>query len=427
MNQITIESANLKGSVIAPPSKSLSHRVLIAAALSQGKSVISGIKESVDIRATKLCLETLGAKFKYEAPQKLEVDGIGKPHQLSDTTMFCEESGSTLRFMIPIAALSGQFISFEGKGKLKTRPIDPYFDVFEKSEINYEYENALPLKIKGELKPGSYTLPGHISSQFVTGLLMSLPLAKGDSIIKMSSRLESRDYVDLTIDVMKSFGVNVVNNNYESFSIKGEQKYKAQSVLVEGDYSQMAFWAVAGAIGTSAIRIENASSNSNQGDARIFDILETMGARLDKEGDVITVHPSKTQNIKIDVTEIPDLVPILAVLGSMSEGVMTIYGGERVRLKESDRLKAIATELNKVGGNVKETEDGLVINGVDHLTGGNVEGWNDHRIVMAMAVAAIRCTQKLTIDGWEAINKSYPEFFKDYQDLGGVVHERNMG
>lgn len=426
MSRITIESANLGGVVKAPPSKSLSHRVMIAAALSKGESIISGIKESVDIRATKTCLETLGATINLR-DQSMHVKGVGKPTELLDTTMFCEESGSTLRFMIPIAALTGKFVRFEGKGKLVSRPIDPYFDVFEKSEMDYEYGGSLPLIIKGQLQPGEYELPGHISSQFVTGLLMSLPLVDGVSKIKMTSKLESRDYVDLTIDVMRSFGVEVENDNYEVFTIQGNQNYKSLDTFVEGDYSQMAFWAVAGTIGSSPVIIENASKNTNQGDARIFEIIEKMGGKVEYGTHSIRVSPAQTSNIEINVCEIPDLVPILAVLGTFSDGTMRIVGGERVRLKESDRLKAIATELNKLGAKIEETPDGLIIEGVKQLSGGSVEGWNDHRIVMATAVAAQRCEGPLSIDGWKAINKSYPEFFKDYQNLGGVVNERNLG
>lgn len=426
MGKMIIESARLGGSVSAPPSKSLSHRIMIAAALSQGQSIIKGIKESVDIRATKTCLETLGAEIDFYE-NEMKINGMGRPTALKDTTMFCEESGSTLRFMIPITALSGQFACFEGKGKLKTRPIDPYFSIFDQSGIEYTYDGHLPLTIKGTLKSGVYELPGHISSQFVTGLLMSLPLLDGDSTIRMTSKLESRDYVDLTIDVMAMFGVEVDNHNYEFFEIKGSQAYMARPVRVEGDYSQMAFWAVAGCIGSDPIVIENTSEETRQGDSRIFKIIEEMGGRVEYKENSITVHPSQTHNIKINVSEIPDLVPILAVLGSLSLGTMHIYGGERVRLKESDRLNAIATEINKIGGQIEETPDGLIIKGVTSLQGGRVEGWNDHRIVMAMAIAAISCSEKLTIEGWEAINKSYPEFFKDYQKLGGVVSEWNMG
>lgn len=312
MSQMVIESAKLGGVVIAPPSKkSLSHRVMIAAALSEGQSVLDGMKESVDIRATKTCLETLGAQIDLKE-QIMTVQGCGKPSTLNDTTMFCEESGSTLRFMIPIAALSGHFVSFEGKGKLKTRPIDPYFDIFDKSEISFEYDDGLPLRIRGALKPGEYDLPGHISSQFVTGLLMSLPLLDGNSKINMTTKLESRDYVDLTIDVMEQFGVTVKkNNNYESFEMSGNQEYAPRNVRVEGDYSQMAFWAVAGAIGKAPITIENATANSNQGDSRIFNIIENMGGRVEYGEGSITVYPSETRNISINVSEIPDLVPIL--------------------------------------------------------------------------------------------------------------------
>jgi len=426
MSQITIQSAKFSGSIIAPPSKSLSHRVMIAAALSAGVSEIYGIRESVDIRATKLCLETIGANIKLE-DNTMTVQGVGKPESLTDTTMFCEESGSTLRFMIPIAALTGQFISFDGKGKLKTRPIDPYFDIFERSDIQYEYDNKLPLKIRGGLKSGIYEMPGHISSQFVTGLLMALPLLTGNSELIMTTKLESRDYVDLTLQVLASFGIEIINHNYEKFEIQGNQNYKSQNMKIEGDYSQMAFWAVAGVIGNDPIVIENATVDSKQGDARIFDILKEMGGRIEVDGETLTVFPSKTKNIRIDASEIPDLVPILAVLGTFSEGTMEIYGAERVRLKESDRLAAIACELNKVGGAVVETEDGIKITGVNQLGGGTVDGWNDHRIVMAMSVAAIRCSSQLTIDGWEAINKSYPDFYRDYQKLGGVVNERDMG
>jgi 3-phosphoshikimate 1-carboxyvinyltransferase len=231
----------------------------------------------------------------------------------------------------------------------------------------------------------------------------------------------------LTIDVMRSFGVKIENDNYEVFTIQGNQNYKPLDTFVEGDHSQMAFWAVAGTIGKAPVIIENASKNTNQGDARIFDIIEEMGGKVEYGTHSIRVSPAQTSNIEINVSEIPDLVPILAVLGTFSDGTMRIVGGERVRLKESDRLKAIATELNKLGAKIEETPDGLIIEGVKHLSGGSVEGWNDHRIVMATAVAAQRCEGPLSIDGWKAINKSYPEFFKDYQNLGGVVNEWNLG
>ncbi|MBC3797851.1 3-phosphoshikimate 1-carboxyvinyltransferase [Acetobacterium tundrae] len=432
METIEISPEKLSGRLEIPPSKSVSHRAIISAGLAKGKSVIANVLLSKDMIATCQAMEALGAIITYQKELNhrytLEIKGCD-PLQLNTESIDCNESGSTLRFIIPIILLQSHRVVITGKGRLVTRPMDPYYDIFKEKSIYFEHlkdGQDLPLALEGKLKPGTYRLSGGVSSQFITGLLFALPLLSGNSVIELTTKLESKPYVDITLDVLRSFGIEIVNENDQRFYIQGNQAYSPCNYRVEGDFSQGAFWLVAGIIGES-IECKDLNLTSNQGDKVIVDILKAMGGDIQTQSDTIVVKNSKTQGMIIDVSQCPDLVPILGVLGSLSKGTTTIINGERLRFKESDRLIATADVINILGGNATETPDGLIIQGVENFTGGRVTSHNDHRIAMAVAMASIRSEKKIILDGAEAVNKSYPHFWEDFERLGGEVIGINLG
>ncbi|MGL4391854.1 MAG: 3-phosphoshikimate 1-carboxyvinyltransferase [Fusobacteriaceae bacterium] len=412
----------LSGEINIPPSKSYSHRAIIAAALSEGKSEIGNIDFSVDIKTTIEIMRNIGAEI-IEKKNSLEIIGNGGKISIKEKNIQCNESGSSIRFLIPVL-MAGKScdIIIDGKGKLKERPLNSYYEIFDKQKINYSTtDGKLPLKINGTLKAGIFEIDGNISSQFITGLLYTLPLLDGDSKIIIRNNLESKGYVDLTIDILELAGIKIKNNNYESFEIEGNQKYKAFNYTVEGDYSQVAFWIVAGLIGKS-LTCKNIFAKSLQGDKEIIEIVKRMKGKLEIETDKIKVFPSETKGTIIDISECPDIGPILTVLGTFSEGETRIINGARLRIKESDRITSIRTELNKLGGKIEEVGDSLIIQGVKSLKGGvEVDAWNDHRIAMSLAVASIRCENPITITGAESVRKSYPNFWDEFKSVGGKV------
>jgi 3-phosphoshikimate 1-carboxyvinyltransferase len=325
----------------------------------------------------------------------------------------CKESGSTLRFLIPVAAaLSEEETVFKGKGRLLIRPMDTYDIAFDGTTVKF-YHNKRELRVRGPLKGGAYFIPGDVSSQFVSGLLFALPLTGEDSEIHLSTSLESRQYVNLTIDVMRSFGVEVEESEY-AFCIKGGQAYKPCAYTVETDYSQAAFFLGAAALGHE-VKCAGLSNRSKQGDMAILKILEKMGATVIWDKGVVSVRSEKLHGIIMDARENPDLVPPVAVLCCLSEGESRIINAGRLRLKESDRLRALTEELTKLGGQIKETADSLLIKGIPELKGGRVDAHNDHRIAMAMALAAIRCSEPVILSGWGSVSKSYPDFWNDFE------------
>lgn len=425
MNKATILPQKLKGQVIIPPSKSLAHRSIISAALSKGESIIHNIEISKDIEATMKIMEDLGAEIKKEG-DSLRINGENIfNYKEVELNFQCNESGSTLRFLIPVALVKEGSYIFHGKGNLGARPLTPYYDIFKEHNINYIVdEGGLPLRIKGSLKAGVYNLPGNISSQFISGLLFALPLLKGDSKILITTPLESKGYVDLTIDVLKNFGIVIENCGYEEFLIRGNQSYTPGDFTVEGDYSQGAFYLVAGAIGNEVV-CKGLKKESLQGDKALLDILKDMGVTIEQEKDYVKALPSEIKGIDIDGSQCPDLVPILAVLGSLAKGTTQIKNVGRLRIKECDRLFATAKELNKIGGRIKELENSLIIEGIDEFKGGTVNSHNDHRIAMALAIAATRAKKPVIIENPLAVEKSYPKFFKDYILLGGNIVEFN--
>jgi len=430
LKTVEINPKRLSGDISVPPSKSVSHRAIIAAALSKGKSRIENVIMSKDIEATCKGLESLGSSIQIEAAGEgrvtLTIEGNGMPN-VKNGAIDCIESGSTLRFLIPLAALTGEEVTFEGRGKLVERPLDIYYDIFESQGL--EYENAkgmLPLTLKGTLKAGHFKIRGDVSSQFITGLMFALPLVQGDSTIEIVGKLESVGYIDLTLDVLRKFGIRVENSGYSSFYIEGGQSYIPSDYRVEGDFSQAAFWLVAGTIG-SEVNCLDVDKDSLQGDKEIVEIIKAMGGNIDISGTAMRAIGSSTRGISIDASQIPDIVPIISVMAALSKGTTIISNAARLRIKESDRIKSTVSELAKLGATIRELEDGIEIEGKDELEGGAVESWNDHRIAMAMAIASIRCKNPVVINGAESVKKSYPGFWNDFRKLGGDINERDMG
>lgn len=428
MRCVKIIPSMLNGSIRIPPSKSMAHRAVICGALSKGLSNIFNIDYSDDITATIEGMRTLGAEI-IEENNCLSVCGEGfLENKNSDFKIIdCIESGSTIRFLIPVALIKENRVIFKGRGNLGQRPLEPYFEIFEKQNIKYEKEkDKLNLKIEGRLKPGEFKIKGNISSQFISGLLFALPLLCGNSKIVITANLESKGYIDLTLDILNKFGIVIENNDYREFFIEGNQKYSPQNYTVEGDYSQAAFFLVAGALGSN-IKCEGLNINSLQGDRAILDIIRNMDGKVEINDKFVQAYGTKTRGTIIDGSQFPDIVPILAVLASLSCGTTKIINSKRLRIKECDRLKAICTELNKLGADIKEMEDGLIINGKETLNGGMVDSWNDHRIVMALAIASTRCINPVIITNSGAVKKSYPGFWNDFKNLGGKIDEWNMG
>lgn len=398
---IRISPSRLSGRVSIPASKSCAHRAIICAALADGVSHISGVTFSKDIEATVNAMTALGASFSIDG-SNITVTGISSIPAFADID--CNESGSTLRFVIPIAAALGADSIFRGQGRLPERPIDIYKRELGKNGIEFSTEK-MPYNISGKLSGGRFEIEGNVSSQFITGLLFALPLCEKDSEIVLTSRLESRPYVDITLDILARFGI-IITESENGFIIRGGQKYSPHDEKVEGDYSQAAFFYVANALG-SDIDIDNLSPDSVQGDKRITDII----AESVKDGEIC--------GFSADCSDIPDLVPILSVLGAFGKEESVIYNAERLRIKESDRLAACADMLARLGADITVTDDGLVMKPVDGLHGGEVSSFGDHRIVMSAAIAALRCSGDVVIHGAEAVEKSYPDFFRDYTLLGG--------
>ncbi len=386
---LVIKPKLLSGHITPPPSKSQAHRAIIASMIAGGGEILN-VSSSEDMKATINCMNILKNCKKGDMPK-----------------LFCGESGSTLRFLIPVALALCEGAVFSGAGRLMSRPQQPYFDIFDEIGIQYEYSDEC-LSVKGKLVPGEYKLLGNVSSQFITGLLFALPLIDGNSSIKLISNLESKAYVDMTIDVLEKFSIKIEQEE-SSYKIKGNQEYIAYDMSVESDFSQAAFWFTANALG-SKIKIEGLSENSLQGDKCIIDYTK----KLSSEEDVV----------ELDVSQCPDLVPTLSAHAALRDGKETrIINAARLKIKESDRLNTVALELNKLGANVEEYDDKLIIKGVKNLKSAKVYAHNDHRIAMMLAIAATRAFGDVTIEMAECVKKSYPNFWEHYKSLGGIVCE----
>lgn len=397
MSKVELENSILKGEVFIPPSKSAAHRALVCSFLA-GEGTVEPIINSNDMKAME---QVIGA--------------LKNNSDVAD----CIESGNTLRFMIPVAAALGKTVTFIGSGRLPERPIGDYLRLLPEHNVKCTSDGKLPLKIEGQLTSGVYEIAGNISSQYITGLLLALPILDGDSEIVLTTKLQSKPYVDMTIKVMADYGV-VVEERENGYFIKGNQSYKKRDYTVESDWSQAAFFLVGGALNGDVI-LKGLDMNSTQGDKEIVSILKQFGADIEVKSDYIRAKKSVLKGIEIDVTDIPDTVPALAVAAAFAKGTTVIKGGERLRLKESDRIESVVSNLKRLGVDVEEKPDGMIITG-GGVKGALLEGYNDHRIPMAFSMAALCAQGNTVITDANSINKTYPSFFKDYNSLGGKAN-----
>ena len=408
-----ITPAQIGGTAAAIASKSDAHRLLILAALNRGETKLLMEKRSEDIDATISCLRALGATVEI-LPDGVAVRGIERVNE--NPLLDCGESGSTFRFMLPVACALCEQARFTGRGRLPERPIGELMRVMQAHGVAFSAER-LPFTTTGKLAGGDFALPGNVSSQYLTGLLLALPFAKGDSTISLTTRLESAAYVDITLYALQRFGIQVHLEN-GGYAVPGGQASLSPGELrVDGDWSNAAFFLAAGALG-NPVTMTGLRLDSPQGDKAILDALRKFGAKVEATREAVMVSPAQLSGCTIDVSETPDLLPILAALGACAEGETRLVNAARLRLKESDRLVSVSAMLHALGGTVEELSDALVITG-GRLFGGTVDSVRDHRIAMSAAIASIRCTEEVTILDADAASKSYPAFYHDFNRLGG--------
>ena len=420
MDVVVKRARAVAGRIAAPPSKSMAHRAVLCAALAKGTSHLHHLAFSKDISATLGAAGRLCARV-TTGENDAVVEGLGRFLPV-DAPVDCCESGSTLRFLIPLASLTGQEVTFTGRGRLMERPQSVYKMLYQQQGLRFE-QGADRLTVEGALTPGEYELAGNVSSQFISGLLFALPLLDGDSTLHLIPPVESRSYIDMTRAVQAAFGVTSRWLDGNTLALPGRQHYHPCDHAVEGDYSQAAFPAVLGAV-CGGVTVTGLSPDTLQGDAVILDLLHRCGAQFTREGDTVTFAKAPLHGVDIDLADCPDLGPVLMVLGLLCEGTTVIRNAERLRLKESDRIAAMEAELRACGG-VLESEGGTItVHGcAEHLHApeGILHGHNDHRVVMSLAVLSAAAGLPLTVDDAEAIQKSWPNFFAAIRPLGVEV------
>ena len=413
---VTLKPKCFGGTVAAPPSKSAVHRLLICAAASEGQTRIRCAAVSEDIEATMRCLRALGADIVVRGEYITVKSGLWRG---GTAVCDCGESGSTLRFMLPLAAALGTEAEFIGKGRLSQRPIKPLCDAMSGSGVEFSGE-CLPLKIKGSMKSGSFSVRADVSSQFITGLLLALPLCGGESEIFLEGRAVSAPYIDITTDIQKKFGVNIAKTE-TGYKIKGQKYVSPREISAEGDYSNAAFWFVSAAAAEKPVRCTGLDPETKQGDREIISVLRSMGADVKESGTEVTVTPGRLHAAEIDGENIPDLIPVLSVAACRAIGKTVIKNTARLQQKESDRVESTVRLIRALGGKISAGENYMEIEGCGTLRGGTAEACGDHRIAMSAAAASVFCENEVTIIGADAVNKSYPTFFEEFDKLGGGV------
>jgi len=413
---IDIYPSVVSGSIAPPPSKSVLHRAIISACMAKGVSTITNVIYSDDVTATINAFRSLGVTI-TTSDKQLIIDSSACRIGASEIVVDCNESGSTIRFLIPLLS-NVNYTLFKGNSSLINRPMDVYCELFTNQDLVFE-KGPDYIRTKGALRPGNYNIRGDISSQFISGLLFVLPTLDGESTIVVQGNFESSEYVDLTVDVLKAFGIDITRNG-NVFSISGNQSYKCTDYIVESDYSQMAFFAVLGIVNNS-LSINNMNTKSKQPDRRILEVIKAMKGVISNVGDLIVITKSKTSGTIVDVSQCPDIAPIIGLLGACSSGVTKIINAKRLILKESNRLLSTYQTLVGFGVDAIMEKEGLVINGGNQLQANVFDSYNDHRIAMMIAIGATVSNGKVTINNAEAINKSYPHFYKDLQSLGAVI------
>ena len=417
---MTVEvSGTPSGNVQVPPSKSVAHRMLICAALASQPCTIVCRSINRDMEATAACLNALGANITY-SDGKFSVEPILNVRK--GAVLNCGESGSTLRFLLPVAAALGADATFIGQGRLPERPLSPLYEEMTAHGIRMSANGHMPLTCQGTLPAGTYTIDGGVSSQFISGLLMALPLTGSESRIITTGKQESASYIGLTLNALRQFGIKVETTR-DGYLIAGGQRFSTPGgqVSVEGDWSAAAFWLTAGAAGAKQITCSGLDyEHSAQGDRRIVDVLRSMGADITTAGGAVTARPSKLTATQIDCADIPDLVPIMAVAASAAQGTTLFDNIRRLRIKESDRVQSIMEMLSGAGISAYATENTLTVTGSPARSCAyNPSG--DHRMAMAAAVLAAVKNIRITISDAECTAKSYPAFFDDLKALGAEL------
>ena len=423
-----IHPAPLAGTVPAIASKSMAHRMIIAAALADAPTRVVCDTTCEDIEATVRCLRALGARVERDGGA-YAVEPVLQGAATRGAVLDCGESGSTLRFMLPVACALGADATFTGARRLGERPISPLTDELIAGGCEVGGVGSFPLTVSGSLRPGRFELPGDVSSQYISGLLLAAAVMDRPSEIRVSGAVESRPYVNLTLKVLDMYGVpsEAISGQAPDggrltvFRVEGGGFHSPGQVAVEGDWSNAAFWLCAGALGGSPVSVEGLDLASPQGDRTILAALSRFGTRIVRSTGSATVVPERLAGFDLDARDVPDLVPVISAVASCAEGTTRIRNCGRLRLKESDRLQTTTETLRALGACIEVSGDDLVIEGRERLAGGTVASHNDHRIAMMAAVAATRCERPVEIRGAEAVAKSYPAFFDHYRLLGGSV------
>lgn len=415
---VTIYRSKISGEVKAPASKSHAQRILAASLLAKGTSVIRNPSDSDDAHAARRIIEQLGARVR-DLGETLEVKGGFNP---VSQKLDCGEAGLSLRMFSPIAALADQTMVLTGSGSLLKRPVQMIADALEQMGVRCQTQDGLvPVWIRGPLKSGKAVVDGSLSSQLLTGMLMALPVIKGDSEIQVKD-LQSRPYIDLTLQVMSKFGVKATHDQYRVFSIPGRQKYKPTDITIEGDWSGAAFLLVAGAVAGS-VTVTSLQPDSLQADRRILLALEKAGAIVETGDNLVTVRQNELRAFDFDATHCPDLFPPLAALAAHCHGTTRIGGVQRLIHKESNRARVLQEEFYKIGVNIKADPTSMYITGPALMKTGEIDSHGDHRIAMAAATIALASRTPVKIAGAECVSKSYPAFFNDLKSIGGRYDE----
>ena len=418
---MTFDPCHLSGVAAAPASKSEAHRRMICAGLTHGDTTLTGFMDSADMEATRRCLAGLGAAIEAQS-DRLTIHGGAKPGR-NLPILDCGESGSTLRFFVPIALSVTRGAVFQMHGKLGQRPMEIYRDLFVPRGVSWHMgvgaDGAAELTVSGRMLPGDYELPGNVSSQFVSGLLFALPLMEGDSTLTVLPPVESAGYIRMTVEALEQSGIVLEETKPFTWRILGGQRYQAKDGTLSGDYSQAAVLLCAGALGHD-VRVTGLAAQTTQGDRAVLSHLKALGAQVTEDENGVIVRGGKLHGAVLDMHDSPDIAPILALVCQLSAGESRLTRCGRLRLKECDRLTATVSLLNALGGSAEIDGDDMVIHGRDSLAGGvTVSGYGDHRMVMLSAIAATVCQRPVTVQGVEALNKSWPEFLHVLESLGG--------
>jgi 3-phosphoshikimate 1-carboxyvinyltransferase len=411
-----IKQSDIKGCISAPSSKSAMQRAVAASLMAKGESHLTNISRCDDSLASVKIAEALGATVKIGTDDLFITGGFKPLHYILD----CGEAGLAARLFTPLAALHNKEIMITGRSSLLKRPVGMMESTLIELGASITTHNGfLPIQVKGPLKGGNASVEGSVSSQFLSGLLMALPVAANNSILHVSD-LKSKPYIDLTIAILKQFGITIGNDNYKTFYIAGNQSYKSTDYQVEGDWSGAAFLLVLGAL-SGEVTVSGLDIKSVQADRVITDALIKAGADIKFENGIIRMKKSNLKCFEFNVSECPDLAPPLVALAARCEGTTILTGTDRLKSKESDRGVTLEQEFNKIGVKVVNRNTSLEITGLKKLNNAEVLSHNDHRIAMALAVIATTSTEDINISGAECVNKSYPDFFRDCQNLGANI------